>query len=135
MALFVWNDTYSVQVGSIDEQHKKLFNIINQLHEALGAGKGQATVKTILKELVDYTVTHFHAAEALLEKQAYPNLAVHRLEHKNLVDKIKKFQSEYETGQLGMAVQVMNFLQDWLKSHILKTDKQYSPFLNSKGVH
>ena len=134
MALFVWNDTYSVQVGSIDEQHKKLFNIINQLHEALGAGKGQATVKTILKELVDYTVTHFHAEEALLEKQAYPNLAVHRLEHKNLVDKIKKFQSEYETGQLGMAVQVMNFLQDWLKSHILKTDEQYSPFLNSKGV-
>jgi len=135
MALFVWNDTYSVQVGTIDEQHKKLFNIINQLHEALGAGKGQATVKTILKELVDYTVTHFRAEEALLEKQAYPNLAVHRLEHKNLVDKIKKFQSEYETGQLGMAVQVMNFLQDWLKSHILKTDKQYSPFLNSKGVH
>lgn len=135
MALFVWNDTYSVQVGSIDEQHKKLFGIINQLHDALAAGKGQATVKLVLKELIDYTVTHFQSEEAMLDKQGYPNLATHRMDHKSLVDKIKKLQVEYEAGQLGTAVKVMDFLQEWLKSHIMKTDKRYSGFLNAKGIH
>lgn len=135
MALFVWNDTYSVKVGTIDHQHKRLFDITNELHEALGSGKGQASVKKILQELIDYTVTHFRNEEAMLEKQAYPNLAVHRLEHKGLIDKIKKFQADYESGQMGMAIKLMDFLQGWLKNHILKTDMQYSAHMNAKGVY
>src|SRR4030095_754610 len=135
MALFVWNDSYSVKVAVIDQQHQKLFNMLNQLHEALGAGQGHAAVKKILQALVDYTGTHFRNEEGMLEKQGYPNLASHRLQHKALIDQVKKLQSDYESGQMGTAIKLMNLLQEWLKNHIMKTDLQYSSCLNQKVIH
>ena len=61
MALVTWDQTYSVSVRRLDEQHQKLFALLNALHEAMRQGKGQAVVQDTLRELATYTVTHFRA--------------------------------------------------------------------------
>ena len=68
MALVTWDQSYSVSVKKLDEQHQKLFSLLNTLHEAMRQGKGQAVVEDTLGELALYIVTHFRAEEELLRK-------------------------------------------------------------------
>jgi len=134
-SLITWNDSYSVKVGSFDKQHQRLFDIMNRLHEAMGVGKGQTQIKTVLQELIDYTTTHFASEEAMLEKQGYPSLAAHKAEHKALLDKVQAYQKDFLAGKAGIASSLLQFLVEWLKRHIQQTDKKYGQFLNDHGVH
>ncbi|MGA2457536.1 MAG: hemerythrin domain-containing protein [Terriglobales bacterium] len=67
MALVTWDTSYSVSVKSCDAEHQKLFDLINQLHEAMRLGQGRAIVGPVVQELENYTQTHFRAEEALLK--------------------------------------------------------------------
>jgi hemerythrin-like metal-binding protein len=89
----------------------------------------------ILHRLIDYTVHHFSAEEKLMEKHNYPGLVAHRAEHKALTAKVMEFQNDFDAGNTTIAVQLMTFLQDWLRNHILSVDQRYSDVLNTKGVH
>jgi hemerythrin len=133
MPLFTWNDSYSVQVKAMDEQHKKLFALINQLHDAMAAGKARTMLGPILSELLDYTRTHFTAEEKALEKVAYPGLAEQKKEHAIFIGKIIEFQEKNEGGSLTASIETSRFLRDWLLNHIMVIDKKYSSYLNSKG--
>jgi len=42
MSLIEWSPAYSVKVKKFDDQHKKLIELINQLHDAMKAGQGNA---------------------------------------------------------------------------------------------
>jgi hemerythrin len=132
---FQWKPAYSVKVVALDSQHKKLFDLVNELHNAMSSGHGKDIVADVLSRLVDYTVTHFKAEEAVMEKHGYPGLQTHRAEHKALTDKVLAFKKEYEVGTSVVTPQLMLFLQQWLKNHIQGVDQRYSDFLNAKGVH
>jgi len=133
MALFVWNDSYSVKVNRCDQDHQKLFSILNSLHEAMRVGKGSAIIATVLDELSDYTNVHFQAEEGLLQQSKYPGLRPHQAEHKKFVDRINEFQTDLSAG-IGTSISVVEFLKDWLATHIKKIDQQYSAHLNAAGI-
>jgi hemerythrin len=134
MAYIDWDNSYSVGIIEFDAQHKKLVDIINELHDAMKVGKGSAVIGTILKEMVKYTVTHFSYEEKILDLHNYPRLAGQKAEHAYYVEKINSFVKEYESGISMMSIDVSQFLKDWLMKHIMGTDRDYSEFLNSKGV-
>jgi len=133
--LFAWTEKYAVKVGKLDREHQTLFKTINELDEALAAGKGREVVAGVLKKLIDYTATHFRDEEALMAKHSFPGLAAHRAEHQKLVEQVLKFQADFTAGKDDVAITLMPFLQNWLKNHILQTDKKYSQFLNDRGVY
>ena len=81
MALLDWKNEYSVDIQSIDKQHKKLFDMINQLHDAMKSGVGAKLVPVILNSLVSYTRDHFANEENLMRQAAYPTYANHKAEH------------------------------------------------------
>lgn len=134
MALIVWSDDLSVKVSKSDEQHKVLIKLINDLHEAMLKGKSKEIISEILKSLIDYTVIHFNEEEALLEKYNYPDLAVQKKAHGFFVQKVSEFQEGYKKNKFGLSIEIMDFLSDWLQKHINGIDKNYSAFLNEKGV-
>lgn len=134
MALFTWNDSYSVKVAMCDDQHKKLFAIINELADAMRMGKGQDVVGKTVKELLTYTKTHFQQEEALLSKTNYAQLAPHQELHRKFVGDVEALQKQMQTGQDANSVKVLNMLRDWLVNHIQKVDKQYSAHLNAAGI-
>jgi len=133
--LFSWTEKYAVKVAKLDHEHQNLFKVVNELNDALAAGKGREVVAGVLKRLIDYTATHFKNEEALMAKHNYPGLAAHRVEHQTLVEQVLKFQADFTAGKHEVAVSLLPFLQNWLKNHILHTDKNYSQFLNDHGVH
>ncbi|MFZ0800064.1 MAG: bacteriohemerythrin [Terriglobales bacterium] len=132
---FTWNNSYSVKVEAMDAQHQQLFAIIRELYAAMRSGHGKEVVGDVLRRLIDYTVKHFTAEEALMEKHGYPGLAQHRAEHKALTDKVLAFKKGFEAGTVSVSLELMTFLQKWLTDHIQTVDQKYGDFLNAHGVH
>ncbi len=133
--VFQWRDSYSVKVTTLDDQHKKLFEPMAELHTAMGQGHGKDVAGDILRRLIEYTVNHFTAEEAMLEKHKYPGLISHRAAHKGLSDKVIAFKKEFDAGRSSITPQLMLFLQEWLRNHIQSVDQKYGDFLNTRGVH
>jgi hemerythrin len=134
MALVTWDQSYSVSVKRLDEQHQKLFSLLNALHEAMRQGKGQAVVQDTLRGLAVYTVTHFRAEEELLRKTNFPGFAAHQAEHQKFIEKVNQFTEDLKAGRNASSISVLGFLKDWLAEHIKRTDRSYSAYLNAQGV-
>ena len=69
-----------------------------------------------------------------MRSAGYPQLQAQIEQHRHFTDKIKEVSAKYKAGGIGMTVEMLDFLTDWLKKHIVGMDKQYSDFLNAKGV-
>jgi hemerythrin len=135
MAYIEWNDSYSVGVKEMDDQHKKLVAMVNQLHDAMKAGQASKEAPAILKGLVDYTHYHFEAEEKMLEKAVYPGYLNQQKLHKALFAQVEQYQADLGTKSLTIGVKLSEFLKDWLMTHISVEDKKYGKFMNDKGVH
>ena len=135
MAFFEWSEKYSVGVQAIDDQHKRLFGLINDSFEAMRAGMGDAALGKVLDGLVDYTKTHFRFEEKLLQSNGYPSLAAHQKVHEGLTAQVMDLAAKFKAGKTTLSIQTGSFLKDWLSNHILTTDKSYGPHLASRGVH
>ena len=129
-----WKDEYSVGLDSIDAQHKKLLNLINQLQTAVDYSTGEEFEREALDELVDYTKTHFSYEEGLMKDNGYPDYDAHKAQHEKMVKQVGEVLSEYEKDQHTAMANSAAFLKDWLITHINGTDKLYSEFLIGKGV-
>ncbi len=134
MPYISWDDKFITGIRLIDDQHKKLVNMINDLHDAMMIGKGKQAVSKVIQELVDYTVSHFSTEEKFMIKYSYPWMLPHRSEHKKFVDQVSDFQKGYNEGKISLSIEIMNFLKDWLVNHIQNTDKKLGPFLKEKGL-
>ena len=134
MALITWNNNYSVNIKEIDSQHKKLVDLVNELYDNMKIGKGKEVTGKVLNDLVKYTESHFAYEEELFKKFKYIEGVKHSQEHAQLLSKVKSFVKDFDSGKGSVSVELLNFLKDWLVSHIGNSDKKYSQFLNSKGV-
>ncbi len=133
--LINWTPVLSVNIEQIDGEHKKLVDMINGLNDAMKTGKSKERLGWLLNELVGYAGVHFGTEETLMDRHAYPSAVLHKLEHKKFVGQVGEFKKLFDSGKAMLSMEVMSFLSDWLKNHIMKTDKQYGPFFNGKGVH
>jgi hemerythrin len=132
--MFEWNNNYSVAIPSVDVQHKNLFAIARELHAAMDAGQGKASLGRILDRLVQYTTVHFAHEERLLRMHNYPDFAAHKAEHDALVRQVLKFQEDFTAGRVAITVQLLHFLRDWLQGHIQGSDLRYAPHLKERAV-
>lgn len=129
-----WKDDYSVGIDSIDQQHKKLLNLINQLQTAVDYSTGDEFEREALDELVDYTKTHFIYEEGLMRDNDYPDFEPHKAQHEKMFKKVGEVLAEYEQDHETAMSNAAEYLKDWLINHINGTDKEYSSYLIAKGV-
>jgi len=135
LALITWLPTYSVNLPPIDEQHKRLFDLVNRLHDEIVVKKsGHEVIGVALEELIQYTKTHFELEERFMESMQYPELAKHKAKHEALTKRVMKLQQDFNAGKITVAAELMNFMRYWLTNHILKTDKQYGAFLRGERI-
>jgi len=134
-SFITWKDEYSVGLDSIDQQHKKLINLINQLTTAVDYSTGEEFEREALSEVVEYTKTHFAYEEGLMEDNGYPDFVAHKAQHKVMLAEVEAVLAEYEEDHDAAMQHALNFLKEWLIIHINGTDKEYSSFLIGKGVN
>src|SRR5579871_5857874 len=127
--LFPWSDVYSVNHVTIDSQHRKLIDLLNELHAAMIAGRGRTQIGKVLSSLVTYTDVHFKTEEDLMAQSHYPDFNPHLSEHQDFCATVLDFQSKFQRNEVGMTVEVMEFLKGWLINHIIGSDKRVGAYL------
>jgi len=132
--LLVWQEQYSVGVKVLDDDHKKLIDLLNQFKTAYDYHTSEAFEKEALEALVDYTKFHFAREEKLLEQNNYPDFAAHKLQHQKMIAEVEHFVQKYHEQGHDALAEVGDFLSAWLINHINGTDRQYSQHLNDHGI-
>jgi hemerythrin-like metal-binding protein len=130
-----WNDEFSVKVTKIDNQHKKLVDYLNQLHDAMMKGQSKDTIGPILDSLKDYTIEHFKTEEDYFKQFNYQEAPIHIIEHNKFVEKVGKFKADFDAGNATLSIELMNFLKDWLVNHIKGSDQRYVECFTNNGLN
>ncbi len=133
--LIVWGPKIKIGIDVIDRQHKRLVDLINELHRAMKQRKGAEVLSRIMNGLVDYTKEHFDYEEGLQAKAGYPDLDTHKEVHRNLVKKVEAYQAKIKDGEKLVTKDLSAFLKDWLVNHILGTDTKYVPYFKKAGIN
>lgn len=133
MSMIQWDDQYSVGIEEIDDQHKCLIKLINDMYTAM-AGGGREEVKVILNELVQYTKTHFAVEETLMRIFHYDKYQEHKAGHDKIIEQVGVFVDRIRAGDNKASMDLLIFLKDWLFDHIAKCDTGYSEVLLKAGI-
>jgi hemerythrin-like metal-binding protein len=134
MAFLFWEYDLSVDIESIDNQHKKLIDLINQFYENIRLSSNKELIADLIAGMKSYTIFHFNAEEKLLKQYNYPDFEIHKKEHENFLNKVNDLENRFRAGKLIISFEITDFLKKWIRNHIMETDSQYSGFLKNKGV-
>jgi hemerythrin len=139
-----WNNDYSLGIASIDDQHKKLFAMMNQFCAALdknpdrrtGLGKASedAAVQEVIDEMGQYADVHFTLEEKYFEQFRYPKMLEHMAQHEVFRLKTHQLREELDKGNDTVALETMQFLSNWFVNHILTVDKEYVQCFHDHGL-
>lgn len=135
MAYFSWTDDLSVGNRFIDKDHQTLIALINQLHDAMKQGQGDAIVDAILFDLLVYTKGHFQREEAEMRRIGYAGLDAHAREHQRLLQSVNELREAEGADRSILCIKAADFLQEWLRKHILGSDMALSKVIAAADVH
>jgi hemerythrin-like metal-binding protein len=134
MPFVTWTPQLSVGVQALDNDHKLMVSLINQLNDAVEDGQGKETVASVFNALYDYTEYHFEREEMLMRVCGYPDLESHRKIHDALRIKVKKIHDDYAKSEnKDLSKDVLNFMKNWLTEHIQGRDKLYQHSMEGKN--
>jgi len=129
-----WNDSYKLDNEQIDRQHKKLFEMVNDLVCSYQEGVHPVKLKVILEFLVSYTVRHFHFEEELQLQFGYPEYRAHKKLHEDFKVTVSEFAAKLE--KYGPTDELYNELNvtvvRWLVNHVQREDKKIGIFIQSR---
>lgn len=130
---FLWDAKYSVNIRSIDQQHQKFFEIINQIYFLLRQKPTRrADLIKVIEELNGYAEFHMGYEENCFTKYQYPDRKSHQLAHNAFRKQVKKFSkiiNDPKSDIDQLALTMADFTKEWLSQHILNLDHDYAPFL------
>jgi len=135
MPFMVWNDRVSIGVKAIDADHKKMVDMINELYDAILAGRGRKKVGSLLDHLVEYTKYHFAREEELLARTGYLDAAEHKRQHDEMAEWMKTAWRRYRSSTAtAPSLEVMSYLKDWLFDHVLGSDQKFAPHMKAHHI-
>ncbi|MFC1691996.1 bacteriohemerythrin [Candidatus Latescibacterota bacterium] len=135
MAFLQWDDSLSVNIKEIDNQHANLIEMANNLHNSLKAGQGNNILRPLLNSLVEYAITHFATEEKWMKKYNYPELIQHKQEHQTFISEIKNFINKYKERTPLLAREILLYLGSWYRKHIIENDKMFGKFLEKNKIN
>jgi hemerythrin len=132
MALIQWSGAMSVGLKELDEDHKQLIKVINQLAENVERARPDV-VRQCLMTLRRYAEFHFAREESVMTACDFPGIDVQRNEHGEFIARIREataqFDEDPEQASKGVGGELLVFLKEWLSHHILIEDMAYRPFV------
>ena len=130
--LFVWDKKYETGLTEIDQDHKGLVKLINDLYEAMQDGSGGALLLPIFTALKHYSETHFAREEHFMSACNAPDQEDHIKEHRRMIAKLAELESRHRQGEAAISMQTLALLRDWLKNHICVVDQVLVAHVNGK---
>lgn len=135
MPIIHWTEELSVGVARLDEHHRRLIDLINQLGAAIAAGDTQQATGAALGELIRYVYYHFGEEERLMEEAGYADLPTHRQHHRAMAEHVRGLEEMFDRDPGAVVTaELHGFLADWLMNHIRSEDLRYRPALTQVAV-
>lgn len=129
-----WNDEYLLGILEIDNQHKKLVSIANELYDI--TADSQETYKLemskVLKKLTDYTVYHFTSEEEFMKRYGYAGVDLHKTAHDGFINEVNNQIKQLDDGKIETGLQFYTFVLNWVLTHIAKADKIWAKAIKDK---
>jgi len=127
----IWQNSYSVGIRLIDEQHQHLIRLTNKLFASCleGQEQSQNVFLNTIHEAVDYVGYHFGMEEKVMERINYPDYKKHKQEHVNFVRAVFSKVEEYKSGKIYAPISFVYFLRDWILHHVAVCDKKMGEYL------
>ena len=138
--IITWTDSLNTGIGLIDDQHKHLVHLTNELYHAckLGGEALDSTFKITMSQMVEYVRFHFTFEQGMLQRVKYPKYTEHKGEHDNLVKTVLEATKDYgDKKSRFVPHNFVRFLRDWIVGHIGHNDKMYAAYildLKKKGL-
>lgn len=123
-----WHQGLAVGVPEMDGQHRKLLDLINDLEAALDAGRDPESLGDIARRMQDYARYHFATEEKRMAYACYPDTEAHRAEHASFIAQAQALDPSRDIPAASPRL-VLEFLRNWLVTHISGTDKTLGAFL------
>jgi hemerythrin-like metal-binding protein len=141
MPKIVWSKRYSVNVKKLDDQHRRIAELVNAINARIKAREDSEGIVEGFTDLIAFTQGHFESEEVLMKRLDYPELKRHKKEHKELVNLLCDVRKQFkrETKSLGdfdydVARDWLAIHSDWFSVHLVHSDKDFGEFLNKKGI-
>lgn len=134
MSFIVWQSKYETGVMSIDNDHRNLISMIENLYSAISKGESKNVIDIIVNGLSEYAIVHFNREEMLMKSIGFEGFEKHKDSHKTFADKVNSFQQMLASGQQDISVEVVAFLRDWLINHIQNIDMQFVDEFKKHGI-
>jgi hemerythrin-like metal-binding protein len=129
-----WNEKYSVGIEEIDNQHKKMFSVINELLDSIRNNDTEEHLGNIIKSLIDYKIFHFETEEKYFKKFNYDGASHHIAKHQEFSSKLEEIKSKHSGFTIDFAFELVDFLEDWLIKHLMVEDQKYVECFHSNGL-
>ena len=129
-----WDEKYCVGISLIDKDHKKYIDTINKLIFIKKNDDNPEGVKEVLRELIDYVLTHFKTEETYMMEFNYPEYQNHKEEHHDFAMKIIEYLDRVINGDYQIACDILEDLKSWLVNHIQVTDQKYIDCFIKNGL-
>jgi hemerythrin len=129
-----WDDKYSVGISIIDEEHKKLFEILNKAIFAKEQNDNPEELREVLREMTNYALTHFKTEETYMKEFKYSEYQDHKEEHRHFSTEIIAYSDKVIEGNAQIANEIIEYLKWWLVNHIQVTDQKYIDCFNANGL-
>lgn len=129
MKELIWDDTLSVQIQEIDEDHRRLVELFNILNHSVAEGDASNYIEAVMEELISCTAWHFRHEERLMLKYSYEGFEEHKTEHQELIESARELQQKILQEGKPVSNEDIEFLERWLVGHILGTDMDLGSYL------
>ncbi len=120
-----WKEKYSVKVKKIDDQHKKLFKLINCFHDAEAECKGRKGSMDAINAMLEYARVHFSTEEGYFEKFIFPGAKAHIKEHEAFTKKAIRLYDNFKGTKGDVSKEMLDYLKEWWTNHVTKVDRGY----------
>ena len=132
---FTWEDNYKLGIEIIDGQHKRYFEIVDELYESISDATLKPELGKIFDEFIEYHNIHFATEEQYFDAFKYEGAEKHKEAHRMFNQKLAEFQAMYKDGKTDIGTDLADFLEDWLVGHIAIMDKQYVQCFHDNGLY
>ncbi len=129
-----WSSDLETGVRAIDLQHEELIGMLNELDAAHSGGCAQSVLGDVLQRLGTYVIFHFGTEESLMAGLPHneTHARQHRQEHAAFIEKLSGMRAQAQDDGTKTMEALIDYLNEWLYQHILKSDRALAVQLNQK---
>jgi hemerythrin len=123
MQHFKWSKAYAVYLPQVDAEHRNLFRMAEEIHQASRAGSEMARIQELVRPFLAAIEEHFAHEERMMKAAAVPDFDWHKMQHDTARKRTARFVEDIELGNAAAAAEMLEFLSRWLKDHLPLTDR------------